>query len=679
MAEWQGVRLGDIEQVSDFAGDVLSVTGTVGELFQVTADILDTLAVFLNLIEDPIASILRPIIDEIEAIINDFLNANVSILTVIPAAPYNQSPSQFLQVISNSFDDIGDPQRPIVGDSGSAGGAILMLTAATIADFKDLITSFNEIFGFDSYARAAKNLSDIVTGPLAILRKDITPSDAAQNIPVQFVNFESEFPNSGPISLSGASGLDPGGDGVPVDANGFTDKDRAAMSSALTSDLTSANFNNLLSKSAGDQAESVKAAMTNAVNFPNTQLAPADKQLILDHFFQREDGFVFGVLSGREDTVYTGRTGDYLLGVKIKGNHVRGEEIRPKFKSNRKVVSTRLNNPVQIDNKIYFDQVNLLAGKGPNVLRVDDASAFPPSGTVRVGPRTFRYIRRDDDTITIGVPITSFGRRLSSGDQTIANEKIIGYEGDLVSPLFGLDLSQFNFPKDLIGVSINDLRDISPADFIPLPAGTSVTLVGDLDVVSTIPDWRSVKLKDLIPDISEVFDVLDRLRNFLDFITDIQSAIGEFADALQSTAAKIERFADILTRTIERIIQNLLNTGIYYLSIPVQTGGVRGWKNQMFEAEGLPNMNSDSFTAGLAVFFGGPGAGNIQSLFGSILSATSAIDDRLAREAKAREDLVAQAKAFGESILDIGKAAEGFTTEGQRGPDPFQNQQEQFL
>lgn len=158
MAQWQpligGVFASEIlSPLSGIVNAVDSVLGPIQTILSLVQSILSIIRVFLVDAASLLLAVIQTLVNQITNFINQLANAGVYYLLVGMGgtnnnfADYVQSMTggfkNFVTQIVNSFDDVGDPNRPTFDSNTQCGGVIYALNTGNIAD---VITFFGMFF-----------------------------------------------------------------------------------------------------------------------------------------------------------------------------------------------------------------------------------------------------------------------------------------------------------------------------------------------------------------------------------------------------------------------------------------------------------------------------------------------------------------------------------------------------
>ena len=149
-------------------------------------------------------------------------------------------------------------------------------------------------------------------------------------------------------------------------------------------------------------------------------------------------------------------------------------------------------------------------------------------------------------------------------------------------------------------------------DGVPLFGSDFTTLnnvVGNVRLAappkSTHPDFKAVKMEDLIEDWSTFFSAIDALTDALrKMADDATKAIQDIIDYLDAKIAELERINQALQAILKLFTTGLGDAGIYVLNIPTEAGGVNRIKTQLQSAPNRPPDTLD-FSMGFLLMSGG--------------------------------------------------------------------------
>lgn len=150
------------DAVKDALTPISNSLGSVAPLLATAKALLDIAKVFVQGVNDPFAQIISQAADELEDLINDTFGTGFFVLTVNPfklegirrfddfGTPL-LTPSQAIEIMVNSFDDLGDENRPQFSDSATVTSFGIMATAPDLAGLLDLIRQLIALFAIPEW------------------------------------------------------------------------------------------------------------------------------------------------------------------------------------------------------------------------------------------------------------------------------------------------------------------------------------------------------------------------------------------------------------------------------------------------------------------------------------------------------------------------------------------------
>lgn len=165
--------------------------------------------------------------------------------------------------------------------------------------------------------------------------------------------------------------------------------------------------------------------------------------------------------------------------------------------------------------------------------------------------------------------------------------------------------------SSVTGSMVKFLRDCPSLGF---SAGICMNVVK-----STPPDWERVAVKDLVPQITQVADLIDAFTNKM--LSSAESAVKAIVDFIDLLDAKIKSIQDFITRIndllefIKKLKIELPN--MYKLEIPLQNG-TAGLKS-FIESAVRPTTSANDYTVGVVLVAGGAGSGTIVSFLHELI------------------------------------------------------------
>lgn len=149
--------------------------------------------------------------------------------------------------------------------------------------------------------------------------------------------------------------------------------------------------------------------------------------------------------------------------------------------------------------------------------------------------------------------------------------------------------------------------------------------IGDAYMIShalpgTAPDWKTVRVSDVVPPIAQAAEALARVRDQLGPNTGIATLLSELADLIARKAALLAAIAEELAQLAETIANLGDLTNINFLPIAPRVGGDVGFLEELAQADNRPNIAPEAFTGGLVVYGGSELATILALLFGPFFS-----------------------------------------------------------
>lgn len=177
------------------------------------------------------------------------------------------------------------------------------------------------------------------------------------------------------------------------------------------------------------------------------------------------------------------------------------------------------------------------------------------------------------------------------------------------------------------------------------------------------PDWRSIKLVDLIPPLKQLEPLPDKLRGLLTAIDNIAGLIRNLAAAIMDKAQVLGKLAEALQAILD-LLAALKSTGMYLLPVATKRG-VSGLTQAFVSAADRP---PGGYVGGVCFMASGPNLAKAAMLW-ELLGASTAMDllegEITLEEAAARAEagVIGQAAAVLEENWDkVSDAGEKFGT-----------------
>lgn len=160
----------------DAAGTAATAVGTMAGVLSIATSLLKVAQVFVNKKVDPFAAAFQSVITELENLNNDLFATGVYILTInqldVPGARRQDDfgvpilyPREALQMAIESFDDIGDPNRPQFSDGAQVCAFGFLATAPSLVGLIDLIDALLGVFNIKDWELIKKRLKRISDPP----------------------------------------------------------------------------------------------------------------------------------------------------------------------------------------------------------------------------------------------------------------------------------------------------------------------------------------------------------------------------------------------------------------------------------------------------------------------------------------------------------------------------------
>lgn len=166
---------------------------------------------------------------------------------------------------------------------------------------------------------------------------------------------------------------------------------------------------------------------------------------------------------------------------------------------------------------------------------------------------------------------------------------------------------------------------------------------------SVAPDWKSVKLPELLPPLRHLARVPEILLGVMMKVQGVLDLIKDLADAIQEKVQVLLEIAEMIQEVID-LLDALQSAGLYML--PVATNeGVEGLKQAFVQATNRPD---GGYVAGVCFLAAGPGLADAAFLWEIF---TGGAFEKAGEEAwglveEAGEDIEDAAEEFGESAED---------------------------
>ena len=215
--------------------------------------------------------------------------------------------------------------------------------------------------------------------------------------------------------------------------------------------------------------------------------------------------------------------------------------------------------------------------------------------------------------------VTILDADAKKGDATVIVKDVTGFaEDDWI--LFGpatSPLPLFTYIKSIDKATRTFvLTDPLSQDF---PKGSPVAMTGTASSGNnrkpTAPDWANLTLVEIIPFLSEVDALVQKIIGLLRVADGFLALLQELAEILQEKAEKLSQVAQMITDLIERIMAILALTGLYVLVVE-SNEGFPGLYAAIDEAEDSFPLPADSFVFGACFLAGAADFGPLAEFMG---------------------------------------------------------------
>lgn len=150
------------EAVQDALTPVSNALGAVAPVLETANTLLDAAQTFVDGVKDPFAGLLDDAINELENLVNDTFGTGAFLLTVNPfklegVRQFDDfgipllTPADCIELMVESFDDLGDEKRPQFSDSATVSAFGIMATAPDLAGLLDLIRELVALFSIPEW------------------------------------------------------------------------------------------------------------------------------------------------------------------------------------------------------------------------------------------------------------------------------------------------------------------------------------------------------------------------------------------------------------------------------------------------------------------------------------------------------------------------------------------------
>jgi hypothetical protein len=155
--------------LANAAGGAASAVGTMGAVLGVAQSLLGVASAFVATKVDPFASAFQSIISELEKLNNDLFGTGVYFLTInqldVPGARRQDDfgipmlyPREALQMAIESFDDLGDVNRPQFSNQANVCAFGMLATAPSLVGLIDLINALLNVFNISDWDLVKKRM-----------------------------------------------------------------------------------------------------------------------------------------------------------------------------------------------------------------------------------------------------------------------------------------------------------------------------------------------------------------------------------------------------------------------------------------------------------------------------------------------------------------------------------------
>jgi hypothetical protein len=215
--------------------------------------------------------------------------------------------------------------------------------------------------------------------------------------------------------------------------------------------------------------------------------------------------------------------------------------------------------------------------------------------------------------------VTILDADAKKGDQAIVVKDITGFADDdwiVVGPLT-VALPIFTYIKSIDKATRTfTLTDPLPQDFAK---GSPVAMTGSAasgnNRKPTSPDWANLTLEEIIPFLSEVDALVQKIIGLLRVADGFLALLQELAEILKKKAQKLRQIAQMITDLIERIMAILTLTGLFFLKVESSTG-FPGLYEAISEADDSFPLPADSFVFGACLLAGAVDFGPLAGFLG---------------------------------------------------------------
>lgn len=158
------------KELKSVIAPINNALGAVAPILSAAEALLNVAKVFVQGQSDPFSSILDGAISGLESKINDTFGTRFSVLTVNPfklprPSGYDSqgipllSPNDAIRIMRNSFDDLGDSERPQFSPSATVAAFGIMATGSNVSQLTQLMGSLVKLFAIPEWELALNILN----------------------------------------------------------------------------------------------------------------------------------------------------------------------------------------------------------------------------------------------------------------------------------------------------------------------------------------------------------------------------------------------------------------------------------------------------------------------------------------------------------------------------------------
>jgi len=215
--------------------------------------------------------------------------------------------------------------------------------------------------------------------------------------------------------------------------------------------------------------------------------------------------------------------------------------------------------------------------------------------------------------------VTILDADAKTGDTAVIVKDVTGFAEDdwiVIGPLTAA-LPVFTYIKSIDKKTRTFvLTDPLPQDFAKgSPVAMTGTAASGSNRKPTAPDWANLTLAEIIPFLSEVDALVQKICGLLRMADGFIAMLQEMMDILKKRAAMLRSIAKMITDLIERIMAILTLTGLFFLKVESSTG-FPGLYDAIAEADDSFPLPADSFVFGACLLAGGADFGPLASFLG---------------------------------------------------------------